>query len=267
MVNYVFHISYKGTNFRGWQRQKNAFGIQEAIENCLGKVFKQKVIILGCGRTDAEVHALQYFFHINIEKEIGNEFIETINRNLPKDIVLHDIIRNNKNYHAQFDATERTYDYFFHTIKNPFLAEQSSFYPLQDLNLVKLKEASKVLLNYSDFKAFCKTPDRHDTTMCNVKLVKLFKAKDSVGYRIQITADRFLKSMMRIVVYNLLEVGQGKIEIKDFEKYLKSNAAPEFINLAYPQGLYLSKIKYPFLDIEPKVDLFPLFNKRDWEEI
>lgn len=267
MQNYFFHISYKGTNYRGWQRQRNAFGIQEAIETCLGKVFKQKIIILGCGRTDAEVNALQYFFHINIDKEVGDEFVETINQNLPKDIVLHDIILNDKNYHAQFDATERTYDYFIHTQKNPFFAEQSAFYPLQDLNLKKIEQAGKVLLNYSDFKAFCKTPDRHDTTICKVKSVNVFKANSSQAYRIQITADRFLKSMMRIIVYNLLEVGMGKIEVLDFENYLKTNTAPEFINLAYPQGLYLSKIKYPFLDLKPKADLFPLFNDEYWNVV
>lgn len=270
MNRYFFHIAYKGTNFRGWQRQKNVITIQEVFEKSLKLVLKEDIACLGCGRTDAGVHAAQYFFHINVKNEIKSDLLFILNKMLPKDIAVFDIIKINDEQHAQFSATERTYDYFIHTIKNPFLAEFSAFYAVKDLDLDKMKKAASLLLNYSDFRALCKTPDKHHNTICDIKSVKLFTDKKGEMFRFQITADKFLKSMIRILVYRLLEIGGGKLSIEEFEYYLKNKIELKFVNLAYPQGLYLSKVSYPFLNIIPRTESFTILQKGEgnfWKEV
>jgi len=249
MTRYFFHIAYKGTNFHGWQRQSKVLTIQETIEAKLEQFFKYKIPCLGCGRTDAGVHASQYFFHIDLKNEIDDELIFILNKALPKEISVLDIIKMDSEYHAQFDAKERTYNYFIHTERNPFLEDLSSYYPLNNLDLKKVKQASDILLNYQDYRAFCRTPDRHDNTICNLSSVKLFFNTEKDRFRVQFTSNKFLKSMIRIIVSKFIDIGNGKLSIEEFEYYLKSKETPKYNTLAFPQGLYLTKIKYPFLDI------------------
>ena len=262
MNRYFFHIAYKGTNYRGWQRQRNVITIQEIFEKNLKIVLKYNISCLGCGRTDAGVHAAQYFFHIDFRNELPVNLKFILNKMLPKDIAVFDILRMDDEPHAQFSATERTYDYFIHTSKDPFFADLSSFYLLENPDFDKMKKAADLLLNYTDFRAFCKTPDKHDNTICNVKSVKLFRNSLGDKIRFQITADKFLKSMIRIIVYKILEIGTGKLSIEEFEHYLISKETPRFINLAYSQGLYLSKVKYPFLDISPRNESFTIMQDK-----
>lgn len=265
MARYFFHIAYNGANYRGWQKQKKVLTIQQIFEERLKSIFKRKVYCLGCGRTDAGVHASQYFFHSDIKEELPNNLSQLLNKILPKDIVVLDIILVEGTPHAQFSAKERTYDYLIHTIKNPFLADISSYYELQNLNFKLMNQAAQELLNYSDFRAFCKTPDRHDSTVCEIKSVKLFRNAAGDKLKFKITADRFLKSMIRIIVYNLIEIGKGKLSLQEFKGCLDNNIPPKYFNLAYPQGLYLSKIVYPFLSVETNKDIYP--NKEDWHLI
>ena len=264
MNRYFFHIAYKGNNYRGWQRQKNVITIQEIFEKSLKLVLKEDIPCLGCGRTDAGVHAAQYFFHINVKNEIKSDLVFILNKMLPKDIAVFDIIKMSDDKHAQFSATERTYDYFIHTSKDPFLESLSSFYLLKNLDIDKMKKAASLILNYSDFRALCKTPDKHNNTICDIKSVKLFVDKRGEKFRFQITANKFLKSMIRILVYRLLEIGEDKLSIEEFEYNLKNKKELKFINLAYPQGLYLSKIAYPFLDIKPRAEMFAVL-QNDWQ--
>jgi tRNA pseudouridine38-40 synthase len=265
MIRYFLHIAYKGTNYRGWQRQKNVVTIQEIFETKLEQIFKYKIPCLGCGRTDAGVHAAQYFLHIDVEKEIDFDLKFRLNKALPYDISVYDIIRMERDYHAQFHAAERTYDYFLHTYKEPFLADQSSFYLVDNLDLTKMNQAAALLLKYNDFRAFCKTPDRHNNTICNIQEAKLFKNDKGDRIRFQITADKFLKSMIRIIVFRLLEIGTNKLSVDEFEHFLRTREASKFTNLAYPQGLYLSGIKYKFVDISPKTNLYNQLSDTNWE--
>lgn len=270
MVRYFFHIAYKGTNYRGWQRQSKVVTIQEVFEEKFEQVFKYRIPCLGCGRTDAGVHASQYFFHIDVKKEIDFDIKFRLNKMLPSDITVFDVIKMEEDFHAQFDAIERTYDYFIHTSKDPFLASQSALYLIDNADLNKMKQAASLLLKYSDFRALCKTPDKHDNTICKVKSVQLFVTKQKDRIRFQITSNKFLKGMIRIIVYRLLEIGTGKLSIEEFEYYLKNKEASKFKNLAYPQGLYLSKVSYPFLDIKPKNELVTVLRNEQesyWLEV
>ncbi|MCG8411177.1 MAG: tRNA pseudouridine(38-40) synthase TruA [Bacteroidales bacterium] len=260
MIRYFFHIAYKGTAYRGWQRQKNTSNtIQEIIESRLENILKYRTPILGCGRTDSGVHASQYFFHVDIKAELSDDFISIINKILPADIVVFDIFQVEQNLHAQFNAIERTYDYFIHTYKDPYLSQFSSYYDIQNLNFAKMKEAANRLLLYNDFRAFCKTPDRHTSTICIIKSVDLIINETKNKIRFTITANRFLKSMIRIIVYNLIQVAKENITLDEFELYLKNKQAPEYFNQAYPQGLYLSRVKYPSFNISPQSNILPLF--------
>jgi tRNA pseudouridine38-40 synthase len=262
MIRYFLHIGYKGTNYRGWQRQKRVLTIQEVFENSLNQIFKYEIPCLGCGRTDAGVHASQYFFHIDLKEEYQMDLKFILNKMLPNDISVFDIIKMDGEPHAQFDATERTYNYFIHTRKDPFLSELSSFYLLDDINLDLIKDAITIIPTYSDFRALCKTPDRHTSTICNLKSIKLFHNQDKDRLRFQFTSDKFLKSMIRIMVYKLLEIGTGKLSIEEFERNLKSKVTLPFVNIAYPQGLYLTRISYPFLDILPRNEMFAVLDER-----
>ena len=242
---YLFHITYKGSNYRGWQKQINAVSIQETLENLLAKFLKERIHCIGCGRTDAGVHASQYYFHIDVTNTINQDLLFAINRMLPPDISILDFYQVDTNIHAQHSAIQRTYNYFIHSKKCSYLNDLSSLYSLQ-LDSDKMQEAAHLLLGELDFRAFCKTPDRHNHTICKVEKAQFYKTTDNQFFRLEISANRFLKGMVRIIVHQLLEMGQGKLSVQDFQNQLQNKVHPKPLNLAYPQGLYLSEIKYAF---------------------
>jgi tRNA pseudouridine38-40 synthase len=264
-LRYFFHIGYNGSNYRGWQRQKGVVSIQQVFEENLHQVLKTKVICLGCGRTDAMVHASQYFFHIEVENVWKFDLLARLNKMLPRDIAVFDIINVENNAHAQFDAISRTYEYFIHTYKDPFLNELSALYLERNFDLIKMQQAADLLKKYTDFKAFCLTPDRHTTTICNITNAQFYSDKNGDRIRFQISSNRFLKAMVRIFVRKFIDIGTGKLSINEFENILITQKPFVSNKLAFPQGLYLSKVTYPFLDIQPKTK-FPVL-KDDWQVV
>lgn len=265
-MRYFFHIGYKGTAYKGWQRQNNVKGIQELVEDCLSKLTKEKVNCIGCGRTDAGVHASQYFFHINTTKVWHTSMLFPLNKMLPTDISVYDVFEVDPNDHCQFSALSRTYNYFIHTQRIPFLNDISSYYNCKpDANLIS--KAASILLKYTDFRAFCKSPDRHNHTLCTIFSIQFFTTKDQTKFRLQISANRFLKGMIRIIVHELIEVGLGLKSIQDFEKMLREKTAPKFLKSAYPQGLYLSQINYPFCKPVINPEYCPMIANDQWIEI
>ena len=210
---------------------------------------------MGCGRTDAQVHASQFFFHVDIEQAWDYDLLFRINKTLPSDIAVFEIIPVKDNQHARFDATQRTYDYFIHTYKDPFLSKVSSLYLERNLNLEKMKQAVSLLTKYNDYRALCKTPDDYRTTICKVTSAQLFAESTGDRLQFQISADRFLGKMIRIIVGKLLCIGSGGLSVEEFESYFITKKTPEAFEPAYPQGLYLSKVTYPYLDIAPRTEL------------
>ena len=266
-MRYFFHIGYNGFNYHGWQRQPNDLSIQEIFENCLSKILKTDITILGCGRTDAQVHASQYFFHLDVKEKWNFDLLFRLNKMLPADIAVFDIIPVQENQHAQFDATRRTYDYFFHTTKNPFLTQLSSFYLLNP-DFKKVKKAISFLTEYTDYRSFCKSPDQYKHTICNVSSAKIFSGKSGESFRFQISSDRFLHGMIRAIVAKLLKVGTGEISMSEFENLLVEKKTEKNLEFAYPQGLYLSKVVYPFLDVPSRTEFSAIIKKDvEWEMI
>ncbi|AMR31128.1 pseudouridine synthase [Mucilaginibacter sp. PAMC 26640] len=253
-MRYYFHIGYLGSNYKGWQKHPDGIGVQQVLEIALSQIFKTPMFITGCGRTDAGVHACQFFFHVNIEKAWDFDLVFRLNNVLPDDISVFDIIPIDAGAHARFDAVERSYDYFIHTYKDPFLNGFSSYYEIKNWDLEPMQRAADLLLQYEDYRAFCKMPDRNEHTICRISEAQLFTDLSGKRLRFHISANRFLGRMVRVITGKLIDIGTGKLTVDEFESHLKDPMLPQVIKPAYPQGLYLSKIKYPYLDIPVQSD-------------
>ena len=228
--------------------------VQETLEVSISKLLKTPATILGCGRTDAQVHASQYFFHLDSKKELSDEILFRLNKILPKDIAVFDIIPVEDNAHARFDATQRTYNYFIHTYKNPFLNHFSYQYLEKNLHTDKMKQALALLTKYNDYRMFCKSPFKYENTICNITSAQLFSDNKADKLRIQISSNRFLRGMMRAIVSKLIKIGTGEMSVDKFDNYLFSKKTQPNIEFASSHGLYLSKVVYPFLDIPPRTE-------------
>jgi len=246
-MKYFLHIAYKGTNYSGWQRQPNAPSIQETLEQSLAKMLGYAIPCIGCGRTDAGVHASQFFCHIILKEELSYDPVFRINKILPNDIVVYDFIAMHKEAQAQFDALNRTYTYLLHGKKNPFKEELSTFIDKNQLDLNKMKSAVAYLPGSHDFRAFCKQPNIYKSTICEVRAVYLKEENQQLTFTI--TANRFLRGMVRLLVGNILEIGKGKLTIELFRLALDTQQPLPYFNMAYPQGLYLSKVQYAYLEL------------------
>ncbi len=196
---------------------------------------------------------------MDVDEPWDFDLLFRLNKMLSEDIAIFDIVPVEGYPHAQLDAIRRTYDYFIHTYKDPFLHGLSSYYPIKDLDYYKMKEAAKLLLIYKDYSAFCKSPDKNPSNICNVTTAQLFTDVNRDKIRFQISSNRFLKGMVRIIVMKLLEVGSGEISLDEFEKYLSLKEVPKKIVPAYPQGLYLSRVTYSFLDFPPRIEFSTIF--------
>lgn len=252
MSRYFFHIGYHGTKYSGWQKHPDGISVQQFLEDNLSKVFKKPVFITGCGRTDAQVHASQFFFHLDELEPWDFDLIFRLNNLLPDDIAVFDIIPMDGLQHARFDAIERSYEYFIHTYKDPYLSSFSSYYPVTDWNLSSMQQAAALLLKYNDYHAFCKMPDRNPHTICHIASAGIAANVKGDKLRFKISANRFLGKMVRIIVGKLIEIGTDKLSPDEFEAHLVDPHLPWTIKPAYPQGLYLSKIRYPYLDLAPR---------------
>lgn len=245
---YFFELSYLGTNYCGWQKQPSSPSVQETIENAISKLHSfEKIEVVGCGRTDTGVHASNYFLHVDLPPRFEPEQLKfKLNGILPSDIAIHNIIQVDMNNHARFDATKRTYHYFLHTTKNPFITSQSYFFP-QKLDVLKMNEACSVLIGTKDFTSFSKLHTDVKTNICSVSHAK-WVALENDTLRFEISANRFLRNMVRAIVGTLLDVGTGKLTYKDVEQILKQKNRNSAGFSAPGQGLFLAKVEYPFLN-------------------
>ncbi len=222
---------------------------QEVLETAIGVVEKRGCDCYCTTMPWKYMPFLLFFSHVDIDGEWDFDLFFRLNKILPDDIAVFDIIPMQGQPHARFDARQRTYDYFIHTYKDPFLSGFSSLYPELNLNLDKMKAAVALLPQYNDYRGFCKAPDRIDHTLCYVSSAGLFTDTNGDKIRFQISANRFLSKMIRIIMGRLLEIGRGIMSVDEFEHYLISKQTPQIIIPAHPQGLYLSKVTYPYLSI------------------
>lgn len=247
MPRYFFEASYEGTDFLGWQKQTQEPTIQGSIEKEIGKLCSLKTIpITGCGRTDTGVHAKTYFFHADFEMEIDTtHFIFKLNLMLPKSISIQNIFKVEEDMHARFSAKLRTYRYFIHQEKDPFKTT-SSWWITQNLDVDKMRKAAKLLKGTLDFEAFSKKHTDVNNHICSVKEALLFENKNELVF--EISANRFLRNMVRAIVGTLIEIGTNKMSIDEFQRVIDSKSRQQAGASAPSTGLFLWDISYPELD-------------------
>jgi len=245
-MKFFLHLSYKGTRFHGWQRQKGVITVQEVLENALEKMVGKRIHCVSCGRTDAGVHASHFFCHIVVDEPFAYDPVFRLNKMLPHDISIFDCIEVPRNAHAQKDAIARTYTYRIHTQKNALLSELSAHYPGEGLEVENLQKAAALLVKYKDYRSMCLQPDLYKSTLCEVTKAEWTTGEEPWLLQFQITADRFLRGMVRILVGTMLEVGYANISVEAFEECLKTHQPVPMYRQAHAQGLYLSGVKYPY---------------------
>lgn len=258
-MRYFIHLGYDGSKYSGWQRQINTSKtIQEVIERKLSKIFKKEITAYGCGRTDAGVHASQYIMHINLDESPAFDLMFRLNKNLPPDIAVFEIIEVNETHHCRYSAAARTYDYFIHWKKDPALVRYSSFYEGLELDFTKMRKATKLILKTNDFKPLCKQPDFYKNTLCQVSHCELFFNENDGRLRFTITSNRFLREMVRICIFILLKVGTGKMTLDELEEILTQQRVWMEKQPALPNGLFLSRVEYPLLEFKDSHQLIKM---------
>ena len=243
-MRYLLELSFNGANYHGWQIQPNSVSVQETIERCLSTILNEKINIVGAGRTDSGVHASYFCAHFDYDQIIKDKsnFIYKSNSFLPKDISINKIYDVKSDFHARFDALSRTYQYRLNTFKNPFLSN-NSYYLRKDINFYKMNLAALKLYNYKDFKSFSKSNTDVYTFDCNITDAKWSFREDH--WIFEISANRFLRNMVRAIVGTLIEIGEGKHEVSHLDTVIKSKDR-EVAGYSVPaQGLCLTNIVYP----------------------
>ena len=247
-MRYFIKLAYKGTNYFGWQYQPDAISVQETLNKALSTLLKTNIDILGAGRTDSGVHAKEMFAHFDYETEIDTQkIVYKLNSFLPKDIAIFDLIKVHDDAHARFDATKRTYEYHIHTKKNAFESDDSWYYSLP-LDVKKMNEACKILFEYTDFECFSKTHTDVNTFNCKIFEANWKQNEDKLVFTI--SADRFLRNMVRAIVGTMINIGSGKVSLNDFRKIIESKNRSKAGFSVPAHGLYLTKIEYPYLSDE-----------------
>ncbi len=247
-TRYALEIAYKGTQFHGWQLQPNCNSVQAEMQKALSLLCREEVHCLGCGRTDAGVHAKQFILHFEINGELPENIVYKLNHLLTRDISTYHLYNVSPNFSARFDCTERSYEYHIHQKPNPFLTEYS-WYFFKPLDLELMNKAAEKLLLHKDFKAFCKANSQVNHYECDVRQAVWTQEGDRLLFKI--TANRFLRNMVRAIVGTLVEIGEGKITLDDFEQTIISQDRRESGQSAPPQGLFLARVVYPPGTFEP----------------
>ncbi|APG60192.1 tRNA pseudouridine(38-40) synthase TruA [Christiangramia salexigens] len=242
-MRYFVELSYFGKAYHGWQNQPQSISVQEVLEDRLSKVFRRKMDIVGAGRTDAGVHAKQMYAHFDVEDEFDVEELKyKLNSMLPKDIAIAGFFKVPDDAHARFDAMARSYEYHILIEKDAF-SQDFAWYARPQLDVEKMNKAALVLLEYTDFKSFSKS--RTDVKTYNCKISHAEWKIDGNKIVFYITADRFLRNMVRAVVGTLVEIGKGKYPVSRMHDVIKSKDRGEAGASVPAQGLYLTRIVYP----------------------
>ncbi|MBN2612258.1 MAG: tRNA pseudouridine(38-40) synthase TruA [Bacteroidales bacterium] len=251
-MRYFIELCFKGTRFHGWQVQSNAISVQGLLNHALSVILKETIETVGAGRTDAGVHASFYTAHFDVSKEIASEkktFIKSLNAILPLDISILNYYRVKPEAHARYSAIERTYQYTVLTKKDPFNYE-FGWYCKKNPEIAPMNEAARLLINHNDFKCFSKLHSNNKTDICRIYAAEWQESPDKLVF--SITADRFLRNMVRAIVGTMIDIGIGRTSIKEFEMILKSRDRSSAGLSAPACGLVLTNIRY-YVDIKLNV--------------
>jgi tRNA pseudouridine38-40 synthase len=246
---YFLELSYDGNNYHGWQTQPNAVAVQQVLDKALSTVLREPIETLGCGRTDTGVHAKEFFAHFDcgvvLVIEGPSSIVRSINSILPHDIAIKNIVLVHPDAHARFDAVLRSYQYQIHFNKDPFKNGYS--WLLRDVpNLQLMNEAARIIMEYTDFSCFSKSNTQTKTNNCKVSRAEWVRDGDSIVFHI--SADRFLRNMVRAIVGTLIMVGRKEIEPEAVRNIIESKNRSNAGASVPACGLYLTEVKYPPLN-------------------
>ena len=244
-MRYFIELAYNGKNYHGWQVQPDAITVQEKINKAISTVLREKISIVGAGRTDAGVHASQMFAHFDTDKKLDNNFAFRLNSILPDDIVIFSTKLVHNEAHARFDASSRSYEYKIWLGRNPFLLDSSWQLYNQELNIDLMNQAAVILYDYEDFECFSKVKTEVFTFNCNVTNAKWVLKGNELTFHI--SANRFLRNMVRAIVGTLMDVGTGKITIDDFKKIIESKNRSNAGTSVPAKGLFLTQVAYDYI--------------------
>jgi tRNA pseudouridine38-40 synthase len=243
MSRYFIELKYDGTNYHGWQIQDNANSVQAEVNKALSTLFQTQIIVMGAGRTDAGVHAKQIYAHFDIEETLDiTQLVFKLNTLLPTDISCSSAKQVNDEAHARFSAAARTYEYWITSNKNPFLINKAYHYP-KNLDIAMMNKAANELKNHIDFSCFSKSNTDTHTNNCKITFAEWKQSDDKLIFTI--SADRFLRNMVRAIVGTMLEVGIGKISTEDVTAIINSKNRGNAGTSAPAHGLYLTQVNYP----------------------
>ena len=243
MARYFIRFSYNGTNYHGWQLQPNAISVQEVLNRSISIISREEICVVAAGRTDTGVHAKEMYGHIDFQNFVPDEnFIFKINSFLPQDIAVYEIQKVKEDAHARFDATIRKYEYWISNKKDPFMQGKAWMFYKQ-LDVDKMNKAAFLLLGRHDFESFSKTHSDVNNFFCTIEEANW--VVDGHYYIFHIKANRFLRNMVRAIVGTLVDVGLGKMSMKEFENAIAAKDRAETGTSVPGDALYLCEVKYP----------------------
>jgi tRNA pseudouridine38-40 synthase len=246
---YFIQLSYDGTNYHGWQLQPNAIGVQEVLNKALSTILREPIETLGCGRTDTGVHAKEFFAHFDSEYMVHGpssmvNSVRSINSVLPHDIAIKNIIPVHADAHARFDATLRSYQYHIHFNKDPF-KHGYSWLLRDEPDLELMNQAAKIIMEHTDFSCFSKSNTQVKTNNCKISCAEWIMTDSGIVFHI--SADRFLRNMVRAIVGTLIMVGKKEIEPEAVRDIIESKNRRNAGTSVPACGLYLTEVRYSFL--------------------
>lgn len=244
MPRFFAALSYKGTQYHGWQTQPNAITVQELVDKSLSTILREPIATLGCGRTDAGVHASAFYAHFDTLNEDVLNKLAGLNALIPYDIAIKEIIPVHEAAHARFDATSRSYEYHVHFHKDPFKLD-FSWLLAQEPDMDLMNEATAYLFDFIDFSCFSKSHTQVFTNNCKITRAEWVRTPDGMVFHI--TADRFLRNMVRAIVGTLLLIGYKKMKPEGLKDVILSKNRSEAGTSVPAHGLYLTQITYPYL--------------------
>ena len=246
MMRYFILLSYDGTNFHGWQAQKNAISIQKIISDALSMMLRENISLTGCGRTDTGVHAREYYAHVNLEKDLSKaqaeKLVFKLNSYLGKDMALQKIFPVRPDAHARFSASLRTYKYYITLVKDPFLVNQS-FYHYGPVDIELMNRGADLIMKYSDFTSFSKVDSDTKTKICKVNEARWERSGNLLVFTI--SADRFLRNMVRAIAGTLLDLGTGKMNLRELKLVIEAKNRSDAGDSVPACGLFLHQVNYP----------------------
>lgn len=243
-MRYFIEFSYCGKNYFGYQIQPREISVQQELEKALSTLLRQEIKTTGAGRTDTGVHATKMFAHFDTDIKPDQNLVYKLNSFLPDDIAVKKIFEVKDDFHARFNATYRTYEYYISSEKNPFTQDSSWQMWRRKLDIDQMNEACKILFEYEDFTSFAKLHTDNKTNNC--RIYKAIWEQNGAELKFTISADRFLRNMVRAIVGTMVEIGNGKIKPEDLRKIIEKKDRNSAGTSAPPQGLFLVDVGYNF---------------------